>query len=790
MHLKNFELLRKEALRLLNVECEILQEMLDQNNILTENIGEQKQTFDKYSTPKEIEVLSGEKKKLANLEMVLAIVGTMKAGKSTSINAIVGNEVMPNRNRPMTAIPTLIRHRQGLTVPILNFHNYKPISNLLELLKKEILKQKDKTEGLKKDKKDNDDIKEILNFISSGAKPKEKYEGPEEIFEFLKILNDLVRICNEYDVDFPFTDYDEIHELPVIEIEFSSLKELENPGGVLTLLDTPGPNESKQKHLKTMLKEQMKKASAVLAVLDYSQLKSEADEEVREYLREISEVSKGRLFALVNKFDEKDRNCDDESSVKKFISQDLLKGILEEENNIYPVSAKLGFLANKALYELEINGCLPDIKENPWVKDFAKEAFGSRWENKLNDVDEAKECAEALWKESLFQKPLEEIIEHSYNKSAIFAIDSSASKLLDTASRIENFLNTRDGALSKDIKELQKQIDSLQNDIERVEESEKNIKKSSGKMLKKLDEEIEEMFENSKDNLQKVLDSFFKEGKLLEKKHFKEAEKDGDFFKNIGMRFKKDAKNNHRWNPQNPVINFYGEKKAAEDFVNNIQDNIQGIFVNTEIEIKKNVDKGLKKFQKDFKTEIEKNIENVKDSIKNRLDEFGFNLNIEVPSSKKLEINVSAEDVFENVIKDKSGWRDKDGGWAKISRFFSFINSDWGREYVNRFEIDMNIIKNSCFETTKKSFSGIENAIEKTVKVPLNESIEDFFSTFKTTIENIRSDFLQGIKDKQKNKKEQEELVKSFKKLIKKLGKTKDHAALLKNEVETVINGG
>lgn len=44
---------------------------------------------------------------------MLAVVGTMKAGKSTTINAIVGQEILPNRNRPMTSVPTLIRHVPG-----------------------------------------------------------------------------------------------------------------------------------------------------------------------------------------------------------------------------------------------------------------------------------------------------------------------------------------------------------------------------------------------------------------------------------------------------------------------------------------------------------------------------------------------------------------------------------------------------------------------------------------------------------------------------------------------------
>lgn len=64
--------------------------------------------------------LNNELRKITRLEMVLAIVGTMKAGKSTTINAIVGTEVLPNRNRPMTALPTLIRHTPGQKEPVLH----------------------------------------------------------------------------------------------------------------------------------------------------------------------------------------------------------------------------------------------------------------------------------------------------------------------------------------------------------------------------------------------------------------------------------------------------------------------------------------------------------------------------------------------------------------------------------------------------------------------------------------------------------------------------------------------
>ncbi len=95
MTTQHIEILQEEANRLLTLEIGILKDMLDTEGVLTENQAGEVQTFDKVNTPKAVEVLEGEQKKLERLEIVIAIVGTMKAGKSTTINAIVGTEVLP-----------------------------------------------------------------------------------------------------------------------------------------------------------------------------------------------------------------------------------------------------------------------------------------------------------------------------------------------------------------------------------------------------------------------------------------------------------------------------------------------------------------------------------------------------------------------------------------------------------------------------------------------------------------------------------------------------------------------
>ncbi|MBW6087683.1 hypothetical protein HTS61_21620 [Escherichia coli] len=42
-----------------------------------------------------------------------------------------GQEILPNRNRPMTSVPTLIRHVPGKTEPVLHLEHIQPVRNLL-----------------------------------------------------------------------------------------------------------------------------------------------------------------------------------------------------------------------------------------------------------------------------------------------------------------------------------------------------------------------------------------------------------------------------------------------------------------------------------------------------------------------------------------------------------------------------------------------------------------------------------------------------------------------------------
>ena len=75
----------------------------------------------------------------------MAIVAPMKAGKSTIINAIIGQEILPSRNSAMTTLPTEIIFDAERTEPVLDLS-----AEVLSVFEKTLLALRHKIEDLMK----------------------------------------------------------------------------------------------------------------------------------------------------------------------------------------------------------------------------------------------------------------------------------------------------------------------------------------------------------------------------------------------------------------------------------------------------------------------------------------------------------------------------------------------------------------------------------------------------------------------------------------------------------------
>jgi len=794
MHENNITLLCNEAERLLQLNINLLKKMVDEPNVLLENKQSNKeQLFNQSKAIKRIEELQGERTKINRKEMVLAVVGTMKAGKSTTINAIVGKEILPNRNRPMTSIPTLIRHVPGKHIPDLQLNNIEPIHQLLIALKNKITTNEGKKRVLELDK--DQEKSKLLRIATDDSWLKNNYAGEAEIFTCLASLNDLVRLATALNVEFPFEAYEEVHELPVIEVEFSHLTGMDDSQGTLTLLDTPGPNEAGQPQLQTMMRDQLQKASAVLAVLDYTQLNSEADHQVRAELNDIANVAAGRLFVLVNKFDQQDRNSDNAETVKQSVPAMLEHGVLNSDR-VYPGSSRHAYLANRARSVISQAGTLSVQEE--WVEDFAQLAFGLSWEEEdLASPDDVRRNADKIWRRSLFDKLITEVIQAAHAKAAALAVDSAAAKLVQNAENANEYLSVRHQGLLTSIQTLQNQINGLLSDIDNISTCQKDVDGEVKRAMKGITRETDALLELAEKTLSKGLNEYFKNGKRQEKEALalnQPQELQGrNLFGSLIKTLTGTAQPRERdFDPDNPEMKF-NARSDAEKFIQQIEDSVTGLLAETEEKIKPTLTEIVAGIEKSFHGNALQAVEKIAHQINTRLEDDGFTVNIHFPKVSQLQTNLSIRSRLTSLLEEKTFSETKrrrsSGAWGTVCKWFK--TDDWGWEDysidVTRSVVDIRKIKTAVKKQIKEHFAELNETIDAGINKPILTEIESFFGTFKSKVEQLRNTLIQSTEDHKSNQNAQEQLTLRLRELNKLTPEMIRDGKALKEELEPML---
>ncbi|HAV8808722.1 TPA: dGTPase [Escherichia coli] len=629
MHEKNIALLCDEADRLLQLNINLLRQMVEEPDVLSDSKNENRLLFDKQKALKRIEELEGEQIKTARREMVLAVVGTMKAGKSTTINAIVGQEILPNRNRPMTSVPTLIRHVPGKTEPVLHLEHIQPVRNLLITLQEKLATPAG--HQVAQTLQQTGDTRELLDILTDDGWLKNEYHGEEEIFTGLASLNDLVRLAAAMGTEFPFDEYAEVQKLPVIDVEFSHLVGMDACQGTLTLLDTPGPNEAGQPQMEVMMRDQLQKASAVLAVMDYTQMNSKADEDVRKELNAIADVSAGRLFVLVNKFDEKDRNGDGADAVRQKVPAMLNSDVLPA-SRVYPGSSRQAYLANRALHELRKNGTLP--VDEAWVDDFIRGAFGCmKKEYVCKDSELATEGATDLWEGSLIDQLITEVIQSSHSRAAALAVDSAAAKLMQNAENISEYLLLRHQGLQQSIQSLQSHITSLLADIREIADCQEQMTTDVRMAMEEIDTKTRELLTGVCTSLEEELNDYFRSGKRKEQQMLEEEDAEQrrsqsglwgkiSQWSGINNQGREDYRKRD-FAPDSPEIKFSDRREALE-LMTQIESTVTSLHREAEAQFRPELEKIVSGIETGFRGTALYATENIAGRINARLEDEGF----------------------------------------------------------------------------------------------------------------------------------------------------------------------
>ena len=794
MHEKNIALLCDEADRLLQLNINLLRQMVEEPDVLSDSKNENRLLFDKQKALKRIEELEGEQIKTARREMVLAVVGTMKAGKSTTINAIVGQEILPNRNRPMTSVPTLIRHVPGKTEPVLHLEHIQPVRNLLITLQEKLATPAG--QQVAQTLQQTGDTRELLDILTDDGWLKNEYHGEEEIFTGLASLNDLVRLAAAMGTEFPFDEYAEVQKLPVIDVEFSHLVGMDACQGTLTLLDTPGPNEAGQPQMEVMMRDQLQKASAVLAVMDYTQMNSKADEDVRKELNAIADVSAGRLFVLVNKFDEKDRNGDGADAVRQKVPAMLNSDVLPA-SRVYPGSSRQAYLANRALHELRKNGTLP--VDEAWVDDFVREAFGRMKKDYVcKDSELATEGATDLWECSLIDQLITEVILSSHSRAAALAVDSAAAKLIQNAENISEYLSLRHQGLMQSIQSLQAHITSLLEDIREIADCQEQVTADVRMAMEEIDARTRELLTGVCTSLEEELNDYFRSGKRKEQQMLEEENSAQPRERNAFAFFHDifGTGNQHDrmrdFDPDSPEIKFSDRREALE-LMTQIESTVTSLHREAEAQFRPELEKIVSGIETGFRGTALYATENIAGRINTRLEDEGFTVKISFPAVSQLQTRLAVKTNLSALMEERTETvtrrRRQSGLWGKICGAFG--TSDWGwetyKEDVSRSVININTVRKEVMSLTRAYFGELQASIEQDINQPVRQEIDAFFCAFREKVEQLRNTLIQSSEDHKRDQQAQERLTRRLQALNERVPELITDSKALREELETML---
>ncbi|WP_373479614.1 dynamin family protein [Geminocystis sp.] len=418
------------------------------------------------------------------LELRMAVVAPMKAGKSTIINAIVGDDLLPSRNAAMTTIPTEIILKKELTQPILilSEHIRKVFKGCYIALKEKI--QKLKIEKTLEEKTGQyphlrELIEEIYNLTENELPnflDSEKIEGKENIGKALTSLNDIIRLVSILDPN--FDPIQKLREVPRIETGFCQISENGNQSeqfGNLVIIDTPGPNEAGENlKLSYVVENQLEKSSVVLIVLDFTQLNNKAAEDVKRQVKPIIDLrGKENLYVLVNKVDQRRDGDMTPNIVKQFVFNDLKLSESENTDKVFEISARKAFCANRFLLDLQNQDI--DTKQKasimPSSKTLAQEVFGMDWEEDLEEVTikQLQKKANKLKEKSGFNIFLSQTISVLMENAAPKCLKSSLNIAYNHLISVRDEVKLRGSAIAQNEEKLRLEIEALEADLKRLE---------------------------------------------------------------------------------------------------------------------------------------------------------------------------------------------------------------------------------------------------------------------------------------------------------------------------------
>jgi hypothetical protein len=690
-----------------------------------------------------------------DLALRMAIVAPMKAGKSTIINAIIGQDILPTRNAAMTTLPTEIVFNTELSEPILILS-----SQILAVFQETLLTLKSKIDTLEDRGRSKiaqyPHLTKLLEKIQARGVVSIPTEtvGRSEIIQTLTDLNDIIRLCSVIE---PLADpLQSLLEVPRIYTPFwrSQTTEQSNQLGNLVIIDTPGPNEAGENlRLVNIVYEQLQKSSLVLIILDFTQLKTEAAEKVKKDVQQVIKLrGTENLYVLVNKVDQRRGGDITPEQVREFVAAELG---LEHQDRVFEVAARWAFTATN--FMLELQQC-PEmtISESQTARAFAQEVFGIDWEEELEeaDVEGLQRKAQRLWKKSGFAPFLENAINALMERAAPRCMKSALNIAQSRLVQLHEDVQLRGSAIAKDEEKLRLEVGALEADLHRLELCRNQLV------------EVDKTKANLHQELNRVLEVLTKEASVSLETFFSEEEyhRSGGF-KRLAMDFSKALAPPPQGDYKGTSTVEFASFDEAEKFVTLAlsapKQRAERLLESIRQQVEDIIERSGQKLIADLETETKPIIE----KARQRLNEaFNLNLSLPAPMIKSIDMDFTKPNIKSDFrmghqgyqrVKKRTWWH-----WLWIVPFEEKVEKPKKRE--NYYTVYLPEIIQQVNGFIEQSVENIKKGMNHYLDEDFQQQIDLFFNNLDCYLTNYRDCLRQAQEDQKLSLDEKGKLMGEF----------------------------
>lgn len=686
-----------------------------------------------------------------NLELRMAIVAPMKAGKSTIINAIIGQEILPSRNAAMTTLPTEIVFDAKRTEPLLVLS--PEIQNVFQ---KTFFALQDRIRKL-----GNERVQEKiaqyphLAKLASGIQAKtggsiaEEISGRQRTINHLGALNDIIRLCSLLD---PLADpLQYLNDVPRIYTPFwrSQTTAQSNLLGNLVIVDTPGPNEAGENlRLGNVVSEQLQNSSLVLLVLDFTQLRTEAAEKVKQDVQRVIELrGKENLYVLINKVDQRRKGDMTTEQVQQFVAAELGIGDSRNTNRVFEVSARWAFSAANFMQELQQH---PDISMDQMktAQALAQEVFGLVWEEQLEDatVEYLEKQAERLWKKSGFALFLEKAVSALMEEAAPRCIVSALNIARGRLAELHDDVKLRSNAINEDEAEIRTQVCLLEDDLRCIEEC-RNRLQEVDTIKEQLYQELNEILEALKKKAKVSLETYFND---QEYQRADLIQKGGIAVKNFFNWFSKQF-NSPSSLQSGSLIEFKSYREAEEFAEQALAYPKQRINLLLE-SVREQVRKRIEQSREDLTELLERESQPIIERTRKRLNEtFSVNLSLPTLLLDSEDVNFVKPRIKSNTRWVEQGYEYKTVKKRKFTHWFWLVPTE---EKVrvrkpNRKEDYYTVSLQEIVDESNQSIEQSIKNIKQEIYQYLDEDFKQHIDIFFNSLDNYLSNYCDSLKQAQ-----------------------------------------